>query len=507
MNRSEPSSLRRASGDFLRRRFETIAAAVQGAIDVVVVLFACVVAFEVGRRMGGPGAKIPIEVYYPIWFLVAVVSIGCFWAFGMYRTVKSLLNIEEFEAILKSTIVCFFSVITLMVFLRGSVDPARPDVLAPQVDGSFVDRLRALIDFGYDPASVSRVTLGITFALLFLFMCVSRFVSFKAIQNFYRRGIGNRNAVVVGTGTTARWLTRKFLLVPTLGLRLHGFVTTDRDEVDGEIDGNPVLGHLDEIREIVSKHKVTEAFVAIPQAEGEEMMQIVDKLEALGVTYRVVPRFYQLLTQKVRIETLDSIPLISRAVRHDSLRAALAKRVVDIVLGTVCLVLASPLLIVASIFVKRDTPGPILYKQVRIGKDGVPFAMYKFRTMYVDKGGDALTPKDESDPRITPVGRYLRRYSLDEIPQLFNVLKGDMSLVGPRPEMPFIVDTYGPLERERLRAKPGITGLWQISYARQQAIHANLDYDIYYVENRSLLLDVVILFLTVFAIVKGTGAH
>src|SRR5690606_1080236 len=129
-----------------------------------VVLLACFVAFEVGRRMGGPGAKLPVEVYYPLWFLVTIVSIACFWAFGMYRTVKSLLNIEEFEAILKSTIVCFFSVVTLMVFLRGSVDKARPDAVPVQGDGGLVDRLRELIDFGYDPASVSRVTLGITFS-------------------------------------------------------------------------------------------------------------------------------------------------------------------------------------------------------------------------------------------------------------------------------------------------------------------------------------------------------
>jgi lipopolysaccharide/colanic/teichoic acid biosynthesis glycosyltransferase len=127
--------------------------------------------------------------------------------------------------------------------------------------------------------------------------------------------------------------------------------------------------------------------------------------------------------------------------------------------------------------------------------------------MFTHLSGDAFAPRDEADPRITRVGRYLRRYSLDELPQLLNVLSGEMSMVGPRPEMPFIVEQYGPLERERLRAKPGITGLWQISYARTEEIHKNLDYDIYYVENRSLLLDVVILFLTVFAVVKGTGAH
>jgi lipopolysaccharide/colanic/teichoic acid biosynthesis glycosyltransferase len=122
-------------------------------------------------------------------------------------------------------------------------------------------------------------------------------------------------------------------------------------------------------------------------------------------------------------------------------------------------------------------------------------------------GADEVSPQDEEDPRITTIGRYLRRYSLDELPQLLNVLRGEMSIVGPRPEMAFIVDQYGPLERERLAAKPGITGLWQISFARNEAIHQNIEYDIYYIENRSLLLDLVIIFLTGFAVVKGTGAH
>jgi lipopolysaccharide/colanic/teichoic acid biosynthesis glycosyltransferase len=133
--------------------------------------------------------------------------------------------------------------------------------------------------------------------------------------------------------------------------------------------------------------------------------------------------------------------------------------------------------------------------------------MLKFRTMHASTQADAESPRRADDPRITPIGRWLRRFSLDELPQFLNVLKGDMSVVGPRPEMEFIVAQYGPLDRERLRAKPGITGLWQISYARQAAIHENLDYDLYYIEHQSFLLDLVIIALTVFAVVKGTGAY
>lgn len=514
MNASPPT--RTALGNFVRRHFQALATGVQVAIDATVVFAACLLAFEAGQLTGGPGARIPFAVYVPLWVLVVVTSLGCFAGFGMYRTVKSLLNIEEFAAIAKSTATAFLVVVTLLVFLRTAGGPA------PGVDAGLFERLRYQLDFGLEPDSYSRVTIGITFVALFLLTSISRFVSFKTIQNLYRRGIGNRNAIVVGTGDTAQWLTRKFLLVPTLGLRLRGFVTMEDDEVGRAADAKeamltpvqakrledvPIVGTVGQLRRIVAQHKVTEAFVAAPTMDEERLMEIVEELEHLGVTYRVVPRFYQLLSQKVRIETLDSIPLITRAVRRLSLPSAAAKRLLDLVLALIGMTLLGPFFLVTALLVKRDTPGPVFYRQVRVGKDGRPFEMFKFRTMYTHMGGDAVTPSDESDPRITPIGRLLRRYSLDEMPQLINVLKGDMSMVGPRPEMPFIVEAYGPLERERLRAKPGITGLWQISYARNEAIHENLDYDIYYVENRSLLLDCVILFLTMFAIVKGTGAH
>jgi lipopolysaccharide/colanic/teichoic acid biosynthesis glycosyltransferase len=171
------------------------------------------------------------------------------------------------------------------------------------------------------------------------------------------------------------------------------------------------------------------------------------------------------------------------------------------------LLVSLPLFVIVSVLIKRESPGPVLFVQRRIGKDGKPFLMRKFRTMHQHMSGDAPTPNSPYDPRITRIGRWLRRYSLDELPQFINVLLGDMSAVGPRPEMPFIVEKYGPLDRERLRVKPGITGLWQISYARQMAIHDNLDYDLYYIEHQSVLLDLVILALTGFAVVKGTGAY
>jgi exopolysaccharide biosynthesis polyprenyl glycosylphosphotransferase len=354
---------------------------------------------------------------------------------------------------------------------------------------------------------MSRMTLVLSFVLIHMLMTISRFVSFKVIQEAHRRGIGHRNVLIYGDGESARWLQRKFLLVPTLGLRLVGLISAERSHVGRLLERSRVLGTLDDLEALVREHKVSEVFVAAPESSEDHLMEVIERLEKLGVAFRVVPRFYHLMSQRIRIENFHSIPLISRPERRISLLSAVGKRVLDVLFALCVLVLAAPVFLAAAVLIRRESEGPVFFRQVRIGLDGRPFRMLKFRTMYTHLSGDAPKPATSEDPRVTRTGRLLRRYSLDELPQFINVLLGSMSVVGPRPEMPFIVERYGALERERLRAKPGITGLWQISYARQAAIHENLDYDIYYVENRSLLLDVVIIVLTCFAVMKGTGAH
>ncbi len=501
-SRGVPDGLReRRLGTFVRRHFEPLMLLGQVIVDLAVIFAACLVGYQLGRQMGGVALNLSWENYKELWALIAAVSLVAFHAFGMYSPVKSLLNVEEFKAIAKSCVVSFLVVFTLTVLLRSTDQEAVGPIF-----GWLVEFHRA-IDLKISPDAFSRLTTLMTFGLIFLFTTVSRFLSFKLIQGLHRQGIGNRNALIVGTGDTATWLMRKFVLVPTLGLRLTGFVSLDPSLVGRFYERTEVLGSLDELEALIGRNKISEVFVALPEAQEEQVMDVIARLERIGCTYRVVPRFYHLMSQRVKIENLDSIPLISRPDRGMSFLTSAAKRALDLGLGLVLLLVVAPMFVVTAILIKRDSPGPVFYRQVRIGKLGRPFRMFKFRTMYSHMGGDAIAPKDHLDPRITPVGRFLRRYSLDELPQLLNVLSGEMSLVGPRPEMPFIVEQYGPLQRERLRAKPGITGLWQISYARTEAIHQNLDYDIYYVENRSFLLDLVILFLTVFAVVKGTGAH
>ena len=182
------------------------------------------------------------------------------------------------------------------------------------------------------------------------------------------------------------------------------------------------------------------------------------------------------------------------------------KRTLDVVIGTAMVILVLPLCLVVALVIKIDSRGPALIRQRRVGKNGVPFTMWKFRSMYSDVACYARSPVSDVDPRLTRFGRRLRRLSIDELPQLLNVLTGDMSLVGPRPEMPFIVEKYSSHERLRLLATPGITGLWQISPARARPIHENLVFDLFYVANRNIFLDLAILLRTLSAVVRGIGA-
>jgi lipopolysaccharide/colanic/teichoic acid biosynthesis glycosyltransferase len=219
-------------------------------------------------------------------------------------------------------------------------------------------------------------------------------------------------------------------------------------------------------------------------------------LETYGVQYQVVPRLYHFFTKRFTIETLDQLPLITPVTDARRPMYAFFKRLADFFLSSIGIAICFLPMVLIGLLIKRESPGPVFFTQVRRGASNRSFRMVKFRTMYADMCGDAITPQSSTDPRITPLGRILRRTSLDELPQLWNVLRGEMSIVGPRPEQPFIVDEYNEFQMMRLDAKPGITGLWQVSEARRAPIHENLDYDLYYIENQSMFLDLTIFFMT-----------
>jgi exopolysaccharide biosynthesis polyprenyl glycosylphosphotransferase len=486
-----------ALGTIVRRHYEPLLLSIQVFVDLAVLQLACWTAFRFFSEEGEPA-----QLYMEVFALVCAICLIAFNGFRLYSPVKSLLNMEEFKGIVKATLVSYLVFFTLSVLLqKTNADDKGNQMMALAI------WLHELLDLPFKTDQFSRVTMQMTFGFILVFTILSRFLSFKLIQRLHRQGIGNRNVLIYGAGRCGRLLQRKFSLVPTLGLNLLGFIDDDEELRGAMVGSQRVLGSEVDLESLVSAHKISEVFVALPSAQEERVMEILDKLDSLGVQHHVVPRFYQLLSHQVRIDALDSVPLLTRDDRRQSLLNKIAKRILDVVLSIVFLVLASPVFLISALLIRRESKGPAFFVQVRIGRDGEPFRMLKFRTMHQEVSEDAPAPDSPYDARITRIGRYLRRYSLDELPQFLNVLRGEMSIVGPRPEMPFIVEQYGPTERQRLRAKPGITGLWQISYARRGAIHENLDYDLFYIENQSVLLDLVIIALTGFAIIKGTGAY
>jgi lipopolysaccharide/colanic/teichoic acid biosynthesis glycosyltransferase len=202
------------------------------------------------------------------------------------------------------------------------------------------------------------------------------------------------------------------------------------------------------------------------------------------------------------ITTIGDLPLV-RETGHKKGIYLFIKPYLDFILAALLIILLSPAFLLIMLLIRLNSEGPAIFKHERVGKDGRIFQVYKFRTMYKETPPSAPSPVSHDDPRITKVGRFLRKTSLDELPQLINILKGEMSFVGPRPEMPFIVETYNELQRKRLKMTPGITGMWQLSGDRRKAIHENMDYDLYYIRHVSFFLDVAILIETLIFAFRG----
>lgn len=311
--------------------------------------------------------------------------------------------------------------------------------------------------------------------------------------------LNQENVLVYGAGTVGKAFVSAVEKLSTAPLNIVGFV--DDRVPAGEFSGNPIpiLGGLEDVESIIQKYKIDHIIVAIkePKAEINLSLKDISNRHHVAMSFHPTQKLFE--NNPYKLKDIAGLPLLSatRLTLDPKPFYDLFKRVFDFFTSLIGLLLVSPLWVIISLAIKLKDAGPVLFKQTRIGLNGEPFNIYKFRTMKVDSDKYAHCPTDALDPRITKIGRWLRKLSLDEIPQLINVLRGEMSLVGPRPEMPFIVDTYELYERKRLSVIPGITGLWQVSPARNAEIHDNPEYDLLYIEHRDLSLDILILILTI----------
>lgn len=339
------------------------------------------------------------------------------------------------------------------------------------------------------------------------------FLSRGILKALKRRAIaagrGTMRSAIVGTSPLALEVRDSLRDHPEVGYTLCGMITHPGEEEHPGLEeaGVRLLGSTHDLDNIVEHESLEEIFLAVAHLDPREQLDLLNLADRRGLNVHVVTNIFGVITEQAKVGEIGAYPVITLRDGYIPLHQELLKRALDLFCAGVGF-------LVWMLFfhwwiawrIKRDSPGPVFFLQDRIGKNGETFRIYKYRTMRTEADPYGVAPTQEQDPRVTGFGRWLRRTSLDEIPQLLNVLRGEMSMVGPRPEMPFIVEKYEPWQRRRLDVKPGVTGLWQVIGRKNLPLHLNMQYDFYYIKNQSFLLDVEIILRTIPAVLHGKGA-
>jgi exopolysaccharide biosynthesis polyprenyl glycosylphosphotransferase len=361
---------------------------------------------------------------------------------------------------------------------------------------------------------LSRVIVVLTVLFTMMIQMIRRGVWRKLLQRRYLEGLDTRNVLIVGDGRVAHALRNHLEALRHLGFRFKGFISLTPRKHD--VANPDVIGDVQNCVALARSLFVDEIYFSTP-ADKRIVVAVVEEARALGIDVRVVPDLYDGLAWNAKVEYVGQFPTIPLHRREFSRGSFLIKRVLDVTLSTLVLLLVSPMMIGIALAVGFGSKGPIFYKAQRIGRKGRTFTCYKFRTMVVnaDRLREDLAHLNEregvlfkisDDPRVTKIGKLLRKYSLDELPQLFNVLMGSMSMVGPRPPMAAEVQQYDLAHLRRLDVLPGMTGLWQVEARQDPSFDSYISLDTAYVENWSLLLDMRILARTIGVVVGGTGS-
>jgi exopolysaccharide biosynthesis polyprenyl glycosylphosphotransferase len=468
------------------------AAGSQKAILLILDSLAVVLAFSLGRWL--------VKTFHPFGHLMdpfgtlhllAVLLMPVIWLYiarlhGLYRETVYGRRLIQVPAIVRTVLVGMFVPFVYDYVTKTNVFVERRSV--PLVIGSL--------------------------ALLF-FICF-RLVFFRILYRvMLKRGHWIRRVLVLGPGEAGRRIADRIVQFDPVRLMYVGVVDPGQEAAKAPSDF---------VRNIIEERKADEVVVALSGLSHQQMLEIRELCGDGGVRVSFLSDLFAALSEKVDLSKIEGVPLLELKNSRDKPSTLAAKRILDVLGAALLILLTSPLLFACAAAVKRSSPGPVLFRQKRLGRDGNEFMLYKFRTMYYEEGLESIhkvfvaelikngSVKRESykmtqDPRITRVGQFLRRMSLDELPQLLNVLKGDMSLVGPRPPLPYELESYQNWHLKRLSVRPGITGLWQVAGRSEVPFDEMVMLDLYYIENWSLWMDISIALKTLPAVISGKGAY
>jgi len=417
-------------------------------------------------------------ILYVFWYLL-------FALYGNYHIWYTRSRIDEFITVVKTISIGVFFIFIMTSDVKGDLShPFRP----------------------------SRLLILSYWALLIFFVGSGRILLRTLHRKLLVMGIGHRKTVIVGWGKKAWELFDKVKNAPAMGYNINGFITTSDQSRKGKYKNVPVLGKLDQLHEFIQKMNIQEILIALPRRSERMLEQVIAECNGTPVGLKIVPDLYDVIIGQVRTNQIYGFPLIEILPQLMEPWEKTAKRIIDIIFSLIILVCFFPVGLIISALIRIETRGPIFYTQERVGKDGKLFKIIKFRSMVV--GAEKMTGPvwaSVNDSRVTKVGRILRKLRLDEVPQLINVLDGNMSLIGPRPERPFFVEKLRkvfPLYTRRLRIQPGITGWAQVKGEYDQSLEhvkQKLEYDLFYLENMSLRMDMKIIINTLYVILIGKG--
>lgn len=412
--------------------------------------------------------------------------------------------------------------ILLVVYkMEGLYTPKRSTSWLDEVYAIFIGTLAGIgimtvITFFYRPQFYSRLLFGYAGISVTLTLSLGHLVVRQIWEYLRGRGMGVDRVLIVGAGEIGRAIMRSIMALPQLGYRVVGFVD---DEVPEKSIGRfPSLGSTKDLPRLLEERKIDEVIITLPWASHEEIIKMAAQCERARVPARIVPDLFQMRLSRVDVEEVGGIPLLGvKEVSIQGWNLAL-KRAIDVVVSATILLFLSPLILLTAALIKLESPGPALFRQTRIGRNGNPFTLYKFRSMRPEaeeelsevhdlNEAEGVFFKIRKDPRCTRVGKVLRRFSLDELPQMYNILRGEMSLVGPRPALPKEVERYKEWHRQRLGVPPGLTGLWQVMGRSNLTFDEMVMLDLFYNENWSLWLDLKIMLMTIPTVLSGRGAY